>query len=54
VPFGEERLREAEKVGFRRAIAPRANLPRQPISGLEVRGVESLREVLAALDGLPG
>jgi DNA repair protein RadA/Sms len=49
VPFGEERLREAEKVGFRRAIAPRANLPRQTIPGLEVRGVDSLREVLAAL-----
>jgi DNA repair protein RadA/Sms len=54
VPFGEERLREAEKVGFRRAIAPRANLPRQPVPGLDVRGVESLREVLAALDGFAG
>jgi DNA repair protein RadA/Sms len=52
VPFGEERLREAEKVGFRRAIAPRANLPRQPIPGLDVTGVESLRQVFAAIDGL--
>jgi DNA repair protein RadA/Sms len=54
VPFGEERLREAEKVGFRRAIAPRANLPRQAVPGLEIRGVESLREVLAVLDGFAG
>jgi DNA repair protein RadA/Sms len=49
VPFGEERLREAAKHGFRRAIVPRANVPRRPIEGLEVVGVERLAEALAAI-----
>jgi len=49
VPFGEERLREAAKHGFRRAIVPRSNVPRRPIEGLEVLGVERLAEALAAI-----
>ena len=49
VPFGEERLREAAKHGFRRAIVPRANAPRRAIEGLEVVGVERLGEALAAI-----
>ena len=49
VPFGEERLREAAKHGFRRAIVPRANAPRRPSGGLEVVGVERLAEALAAI-----
>jgi DNA repair protein RadA/Sms len=49
VPFGEERLREAAKHGFRRAIVPRANVPRKAIEGLEVVGVERLSEALDAL-----
>ena len=49
VPFGEERLREAAKHGFRRAIVPRANVPRKPIEGLDVVGVERLSEALEAL-----
>ena len=51
VPFGEERLREAAKHGFRRAIVPRANAPRKAIEGLEVVGVERLSEALEALRG---
>jgi DNA repair protein RadA/Sms len=46
VPFGEERLREAAKHGFRRAIVPAANAPRKAIEGLEVIGVERLPEAL--------
>ena len=49
VPFGEERLREAAKHGFTRAIVPRANLPRKPPDGLEVIGVSRLEEALKAL-----
>jgi DNA repair protein RadA/Sms len=49
VPFGEERLREAAKHGFRRAIVPRSNVPRRAIEGLEVVGVERLAEALAAI-----
>jgi DNA repair protein RadA/Sms len=49
VPFGEERLREAAKHGFTRAIVPRANAPRKPIDGLSVYAVGRLEEALAAL-----
>jgi len=48
VPFGDERLREAAKQGFRRALVPTANLPRREIEGLRVEGVSRLDEALAA------
>ncbi len=47
VPYGEERLREAAKHGFRRAIVPAANAPRKAIEGLEVIPVERLPDALA-------
>ncbi|MGH8263108.1 MAG: DNA repair protein RadA [Steroidobacteraceae bacterium] len=47
VPFGEERLREAAKHGFRRAIIAEANAPKRPIEGLEVLAVRRLPEALA-------
>jgi DNA repair protein RadA/Sms len=47
VPYGEERLREAVKHGFTRAIVPAANEPRRPIDGLEVIAVERLGDALA-------
>ena len=46
VPYGEERLREAAKHGFVRAIVPEANKPRRAIEGLEVIGVERLANAL--------
>lgn len=46
VPFGEERLREAAKLGFSHAVAPRANLPRSPIEGFSPIGVDSLQQAL--------
>lgn len=49
VPFGEERLREAAKHGFRRAVVPRANLPRAGIEGMDVIGVGRLVEAVGAL-----
>ncbi|WP_019567649.1 DNA repair protein RadA [Thioalkalivibrio sp. ALMg13-2] len=49
VPNGEERLREAAKHGYTRAIAPAANAPRKPIKGMEVIPVARLSEVLDAL-----
>jgi DNA repair protein RadA/Sms len=48
VPFGEERLREAAKQGFARAIVPGGNAPRKAIEGLRVQAVAQLQ---AALDG---
>jgi len=49
VPYGEERLREAAKHGFRRAVVPLANAPRQAIAGIEVTAVGKIAEALAAL-----
>jgi DNA repair protein RadA/Sms len=46
VPNGLERLREAAKHGFQRAVVAKANAPKQPIKGLEVVAVETLAEVL--------
>ncbi len=45
-PRGQERLREASKLGFRRAIVPRANAPRTPIQGMEVFAVERITEAV--------
>jgi DNA repair protein RadA/Sms len=46
VPYGEERIREAAKHGFERAIVPSANAPRRPIDGIEVIGVDRLGDAL--------
>jgi DNA repair protein RadA/Sms len=45
VQSGQERLKEAAKHGFTRAIVPYANVPKQTM-GLEVEGVKHLQEVL--------
>jgi DNA repair protein RadA/Sms len=42
VQRGQERLREAAKLGFTRALIPRANAPKGGIEGLEVIAVERL------------
>lgn len=49
VPSGQERIQEAAKHGFRRAIVPRGNMPRQPIEGMEVIAVQKLAEALEAI-----
>ena len=49
-PRGQERLREAAKLGFERAIIPRANAPRQPMDGLQVHAVDRVEDILAVLD----
>ncbi|MCX7901611.1 MAG: DNA repair protein RadA, partial [Burkholderiaceae bacterium] len=48
-PRGQERLREAAKLGFARALIPKANAPKQPIEGMEVIAVERLEQALEAL-----
>ncbi|MGH1439442.1 MAG: DNA repair protein RadA [Cellvibrionaceae bacterium] len=50
VPSGQERLREAAKHGFKKAIVPAANVPRQPIDGLEIVVVKKLTDALAAIE----
>jgi len=46
VPSGQERISEAAKHGFRRAIVPKANVPKHNIENIEVIGVKHVREVL--------
>ena len=49
VPSGQERLREAAKHGFARAIVPKGNVPKSPIPGLEVIGVSKIAQALEAI-----
>jgi DNA repair protein RadA/Sms len=49
VPSGQERLREAAKHGFKKAIVPWGNAPKEPIPGLEVIAVKKLSEALEQL-----
>src|SRR5690554_3085022 len=48
VPNGHARLQEAAKHGFRKAIVPLANCPKEQIKGMEVIGVRTLDEALEA------
>jgi DNA repair protein RadA/Sms len=49
VPSGQERLREAAKHGFKKAIVPIANAPAEAISGMEIIKVKTLADALSAL-----
>jgi DNA repair protein RadA/Sms len=49
VPSGLERLREAAKHGFTRALVPKANAPKKGIKGLEIIAVERIGEAIAVL-----
>jgi len=49
VPGGQERLQEAAKHGFKRAIVPRANVPRGGIAGMQITGVARMSEAIAAI-----
>jgi DNA repair protein RadA/Sms len=46
VPNGQERLNEAAKHGFHRAIIPAANKPRQAVDGLDISAVSRLSQVI--------
>jgi DNA repair protein RadA/Sms len=50
VQHGQERLREAAKHGFKRAIVPAGNAPRQSIEGLEIVSVRKVSDALQALE----
>ncbi|HEV7800434.1 MAG TPA: DNA repair protein RadA [Burkholderiales bacterium] len=49
VQRGQERLREAAKLGFTHALVPKANRPRQAIPGMEIMAVERVEEAFARL-----
>lgn len=49
VQSGQERIKEAAKHGFKRAIIPYANAPKAKIDGIEVHGIQRLEEALGLL-----
>jgi DNA repair protein RadA/Sms len=51
-PRGQDRLKEAAKLGFEKAIVPRANQPKARLAGLEVIAVERVDQAVAALRNL--
>ena len=51
VQRGQERLREAAKLGFRTAIIPTANRPKHAIEGIEIIAVARVDEALKHLRG---
>ncbi|WP_018624145.1 DNA repair protein RadA [Kangiella aquimarina] len=46
VPNGQERLKEAAKHGFKRAIVPEGNKPQKPFDGMEVIGVSRMAQFI--------
>jgi DNA repair protein RadA/Sms len=51
-PRGQERLKEAAKLGFSVAVVPKANAPKKPIEGLTLHAVERIEEAISLLRGL--
>ncbi len=49
VQRGQERLKEAAKLGFVKAIIPKANQPKQSIPGLEIIAVQRIEEAVIQL-----
>ncbi len=52
VQNGQERLKEAVKHGYKKAIIPTANAPRQDIADMTVLAVPTLQQAVAALDDM--
>jgi len=58
-PRGQERLREAAKLGFKAALLPKANLPKKPdaalskaLAGMELHPIERIEDALEVLRGI--
>ncbi len=49
VQRGQDRIREAAKLGFKTAIVPAANRPKQAVDGIRIIAVERIGEALALL-----
>lgn len=45
-PRGQERLKEAAKLGFSVAVVPKANAPKKPIEGLTIHAVERIEQAM--------
>ena len=48
-PRGQDRLKEAAKLGFEKAIVPKANLPKAKIAGIEAIAVERVEQAVRVL-----
>lgn len=48
-PRGQERLKEAAKLGFLYALIPEANRPKQAVSGIQVIAIRRVEEAVARL-----
>jgi len=51
-PRGQERLKEAAKLGFTHALIPHANRPKQPVAGIEVMAVRRVEEAVVRVRDL--
>ena len=51
-PRGQERLKEAAKLGFSIAVVPKANAPKKPIEGLTIHTVERVEEAMEVVRSL--
>jgi DNA repair protein RadA/Sms len=52
-PRGQERLKEAAKLGFSVAVVPKANAPKKPrIEGLTIHAVERVEEAMNVVRGM--
>jgi DNA repair protein RadA/Sms len=51
-PRGQERLREAAKLGFGIAVVPKANAPKKPLEGLEIHAVDRIEQAMDVVRGL--
>ena len=51
-PRGQERLKEAAKLGFSVAVVPKANAPKKPIEGLTIHAVERIEQAIDMVRGL--
>jgi DNA repair protein RadA/Sms len=45
-PRGQERLKEAAKLGFSVAVVPKANAPKKPIEGLTIHPVDRIEQAI--------
>jgi DNA repair protein RadA/Sms len=51
-PRGQDRLKEAAKLGFSVAVVPKANAPRRGMEGLAIHPVERIEQAIEVLRGL--
>ena len=48
-PRGQERLKEAQKLGFTQVLLPKTNMPKQPLEGLKLIPIEHITQAMSFL-----